>query len=178
MRADTKAIDVVVRPAGTPDIPALLRLMRALAALEGHEAAMRADEATLRRDGFGPQPRYAAWLAEVDGRPVGFVSRTVGYSIWAGRSVLAVDDLYVDDAARGLGIGRRLMQAVADECLLDGHAFVRWTVELGNANAIRFYERLGATLAAKGVCTWLPPRMDSPGGSEGACRAAVTAPAG
>ena len=152
-------VDVVIRRAGETDIPSLLRLMRALAAFEDSSAALRTNEAILRRDGFGPDPRFGAWLAEIDGRAVGFVSRTVGYSIWAGRSVLALDDLYVDDAARGLGIGRRLMQAMADECLRDGHAFVRWTVELDNANAIRFYERLGATLTTKGVCTWLPARM-------------------
>lgn len=158
MRVEADA-DAAIRRAGEADIPTLLGLMRALAAFEDSSAALRADEATLRRDGFGCDPRFAAWLAEIDGRAVGFVSRTVGYSIWAGRSVLVLDDLYVDDAARGLGIGRRLMRAVADECLRDGHGFVRWTVEPDNADAIRFYAQLGAAFTAKGVCTWLPARM-------------------
>ena len=31
-----------------------------------------------------------------------------------------------------------------------------WTVELGNVRAMRFYERIGARLARKGLCTWVP----------------------
>lgn len=154
------AARVHIRPAQAHDMPALLAMIRALAAHEGFERYVSTDAEALHRDGFGERPRFAAYLAEIDGAAVGYVTYTVNYSIWAAGDVLAVDDLYVDPAVRGGGIGARLMNAVAAECLRERHAFVRWTVELSNAGAIAFYERLGAALHAKGVCTWTPERMD------------------
>lgn len=145
-----------VRPARLEDAPALHSMMRALAGHEGSGAALRIDLPTLRRDGFGPSPRFHALLAEVAGVAVGYVSYTIGYSVWAGTTIIAVDDLYVDAAHRSCGAGRRLMEQVRAICIRDGHGFVRWTVELDNPRAIAFYERLGARLHGKGVCTWLP----------------------
>jgi GNAT superfamily N-acetyltransferase len=147
---------VRVRPARSGDAPVLLSMMQALAALEDAGAALRIDLPTLRGDGFGPSPRFHALLAEVAGVTVGYVSYSLQYSIWAGCTILAVDDLYVDQAHRSRGAGRRLMEEVRAICIRDGHAFVRWTVELDNPRAIAFYERLGARLHGKGVCTWLP----------------------
>lgn len=145
-----------IRPAQREDAPALLSMMQALAAHEGSGGALRIDLPTLQRDGSGPSPRFHALLAEVAGIPVGYVSYTIHYSIWAGSTVIAVDDLYVAEAHRSCGAGRRLMEAVRAICIRDGHGFVRWTVELDNPRAIAFYERLGARLRSKGVYTWLP----------------------
>ena len=93
----------------------------------------------------------------VDGpEVVGYVTFTVGYSIWARRGTLLVDDVFVAPGHRGMAVGRHLLEAVGRTCNEEGHAFARWTVELGNARAIRFYERMGAQLARKGLCTWAP----------------------
>ncbi|RPE80154.1 GNAT family N-acetyltransferase [Vulcaniibacterium tengchongense] len=149
----------IVRKAGRHDAAALLGLIRALAAHEGFSSYVRTDEDTLRRHGFGERPAFAAFIAELDGAPVGFVSYTVQYSIWYGREYLHVDDVFVAAAARGAGVGKRLMAAVARECLARGYAFARWTVETGNARAIGFYRGLGAGVREKGVCTWTPEAM-------------------
>lgn len=145
-----------VRPATAGDVPALLAMMRELAALEGASAHLLADAATLLRDGFGPEPRFHALLAEVDDRAVGYLSYTTGYSIWAATTLVAMDDLYVAERHRGSGIGQRLMDALAALATRQGHGLARWTVESDNAGAIRFYERLGARVRHKGVCTWTP----------------------
>lgn len=144
-----------IRPAEAGDIPRLLVLMRALAAEEGSSGAMEADEASLLRDGFGPAPRWRAFVAADGPEVVGYVTFTIGYSIWAGRSTLLVDDVFVAAGHRGMDVGRNLLEAVGRTCTEEGHAFARWTVEPGNARAIRFYERMGAQLAWKGLCTWL-----------------------
>ena len=66
----------------------------------------------------------AAWTAVVDGRPVGHVCRTTGHPDPAVERACAaahgcrveelgwVSTLYVGRAARGLGVGRRLMETV------------------------------------------------------------------
>ncbi|HZH43336.1 MAG TPA: GNAT family N-acetyltransferase [Lysobacter sp.] len=154
--SETVAGTVRIRRAVPQDVPRLLALMRALATYEDCAAALNADEASLSRDGFGAVPRYAALLAEVDADVAGYVTYTTGYSIWAARTTLLVDDVFVADGYRGLGIGRELMAAVGRICVEDGHAFARWTVEVDNAAAIAFYERLGARVSAKGLCTWIP----------------------
>lgn len=149
--------DVTIRRAQARDAATLLALIQALAAYEGHAGALLTDEATLAAD----CERYGAYLAERDGVALGFVSFTVGYSIWWGGEYLALDDLYVADAARGAGVGERLMHAIAGECLSRGYRYARWTVERDNAGAQRFYGRLGATLHEKGVCTWRREAMDA-----------------
>lgn len=148
--------DTNIRPVEIRDVPRLVALMRALAAEEGSSGALEADEASLLRDGFGPAPRWRAFVAAAGAEAVGYVSYTIGYSIWAGRSTLLVDDVFVDPEYRGMSLGRKLMEAIGRVCLEDGHAFARWTVELGNVRAMRFYERIGARLARKGLCTWVP----------------------
>ena len=143
-----------IRPAEARDVPQLFASMRALAAEEGASGALEADEPSLLRDGFGPAPRWRAFVA-VDGpEVVGYVTFTVGYSIWAGRGTLLVDDVFVAPGHRGKAVGRHLMEAVGRTCNDEGHAFVRWTVEPGNARAIRFYDRMGANIAPKGLYTY------------------------
>ena len=145
-----------IRPAQRDDAPNLHSMMQALARHEGSGAALRIDLQALQRDGFGPRPRFHALLAEVDGVPVGYLSYTICYSVWSGYTIVAIDDLYVEQAHRGCGAGRRLMEESRAACIRDGHGFLRWTVELDNPRAIAFYDRLGARLRGKGVCTWVP----------------------
>lgn len=142
--------DLQIRRADTRDVATLFALMRALAAYEGHEAALLTDEATLVAD----RDRYSVFLAERDGVALGFVSYTVGYSIWWGGDYLALDDLYVVAAARGAGVGESLMRAIAAECLSRGYRYARWTAERENLRAQNFYGRLGAQVHEKGVYTW------------------------
>lgn len=155
VRADARRT-VHIRAAEARDVPALFAMMRALATHEGSAQHLRTDAERLQRDGFGARPRFGAFLAEIDGTAVGFVTYAVNYSIWAAGDVVAIDDLYVDPAVRSSGIGAQLMQAVAAKSRRDGGAHLRWTVELSNRRGIAFYERLGATVRAKGLCIWAP----------------------
>lgn len=145
---------VQVRPARAEDVPVMLRMMRTLAGGEDSLGQLHADEATLRRDGFAPQPRFHTLLAECEGAVVGYLTYTVGYSIWAAGTVMLMDDLFVVDTHRNLGIGRHLMDRLDAIRTEQGHALIRWTVEHDNTQAIRFYQSLGADVRIKGVCTW------------------------
>jgi GNAT superfamily N-acetyltransferase len=112
-----------IRTAGPDDMAAVLRLIRELARFEKAEDQVRATEGDLRRDGFGPQPRFEVLLAECvedlatapasAPEPIGFALFFHSYSTWEGRPSLYVEDLYVAEAARGLGAGRKLLAALA-----------------------------------------------------------------
>jgi GNAT superfamily N-acetyltransferase len=84
----------------------------------------------------------------------GFASFTWTYSIWLGVEYLNVDDVFVVATQRGLGLGQALMNELRRVCLERGCHRLRWEVESDNAAALRFYERLGARIRAKGICTW------------------------
>lgn len=147
-------VHVRVREAGVDDMDTLHASICALASHEGQGASVRCTPDDLRRDVAGPEPRFGALLAEVDGRVAGFLTWTWLHSIWLGGRVMNIDDVFVQDDCRGRGVGEALMHAARAACRAHGAPRLRWEVEAGNAAAIRFYERLGARLRAKGLFAW------------------------
>ena len=81
-----------------------------------------------------------ALVAELDERPVGFVYCVLGDR---GRRTAHITDFYVRPEARGQGIGRALLAALIEPAREAGLNHVSLEVLLRNADARRFYERLG-----------------------------------
>ena len=130
----------------TPDeVLTLLSLIRALATYENKPHKVVATEADLRRDLFGPQPKFRALIAEWDGKPAGYASFFYFYSTYEGRAALFLEDLFVLEEFRKHGIGKALLAAVAKLALDEGCFGLRWEVLDWNRPAIEFYEKLGAT---------------------------------
>jgi len=145
---------VRIREAGVADMDTLHALICALADHHGQREFVLCTPADLRRDIAGPEPRFGAVLAEVDGRAAGFASWTWLHSIWLGGRVMNIDDVFVHDGHRGRGVGEALMHAARAACRARGVPRLRWEVQPDNAAAIRFYERLGARLRTKGIFGW------------------------
>jgi ribosomal protein S18 acetylase RimI-like enzyme len=83
------------------------------------------------------------WLVEDGGRAVGYVALALGFSFeYGGRDGL-VDELYLEPAARGRGLGRAALAALLAEADALGLAAVHLEVERGNAAAERLYRSLG-----------------------------------
>lgn len=144
---------VSVREARIEDAPAILRLMKELAAFENLSHAIGTDEARLRQDGFGDRPRFKVFLAEADGNAIGFLSLMIRYSIWGGGDFINLDDLYVSECARGRGVGRALMLRLA-EFAAETRMMVRWELMPDNDPAKTFYTALGATISDKLIARW------------------------
>ncbi|MBV8034724.1 GNAT family N-acetyltransferase [Roseateles sp.] len=142
------------RHATRRDAAALFEMVRELAAHENSLAALRTDLERFCRDGFGPQPRFAAVLAEAEGRLVGYVSYTRAYAIWHGGMSLNVDDVYVRADFRRQGVGAAMLHWLRAFAAQTGACRLRWGVNAHNTGAIRFYERLGAVVTTKGLCSW------------------------
>ena len=134
-----------IHPATRDDVPALLALIRGLAAFEKKRHKAVATEADLLRDGFGPQPKFRALIADWDDTPAGYASFFYFYSPFHGRPALFLEDLFVLDDLRGKGIGKTLLAAVVKLALDEGCFGLRWEVLDWNRPAIEFYEKLGAT---------------------------------
>jgi GNAT superfamily N-acetyltransferase len=148
------APSITVRPAGAADAPTIVRLVRELAAYEGLLDQVRITEADVLRDGFGERPCFACLLAEVDGAAVGFALYFEDYSTFEGRPGIFVEDLYVAEQARGLGVGRRLLARLAQIAVeRDGRRLDLMVLHWNPAR--RFYERLGFRHSAG----WLPYRL-------------------
>src|SRR6185503_6458771 len=93
---------------------------------------------------FGPEPRAACDLVEVDGRPVGFCLWFHTVSTFAGQAGIWIEDLFVLPEARGRGAGMALVRALARRCVRDQLGRIDWAVLDWNAPAIDFYERIGS----------------------------------
>jgi GNAT superfamily N-acetyltransferase len=145
--------EILVRPAAAGDVRMLLRMMRELAEHDGLSEAMKASEASLLRDAFGPEPKVRVVIAELGGEPAGYVSFAELHSAWRGGPYLAVDDVYVRAPFRARGIGKAMMlrvRALAEASGLD----LRWEMETANERARGFYEKLGAKTRLKRICYW------------------------
>jgi len=132
-----------IRPATINDVPLLRTFIRELAEYERELDKVLITEADLARDGFGPQPKFQALIAEWDKQPVGYALFFDIYSTWRGRQMF-LEDLFVREAFRGRKIGIGLLTAVARIAEREGCHALRWEVLNWNHTAVKFYESLGA----------------------------------
>jgi GNAT superfamily N-acetyltransferase len=140
----TQQTRVSIRPARRDDVPVILALIRALAEYERLADQCRADAPSLEATLFGDRPAAEVLIAEVDGAAAGFALFFHNYSTFLARPGLYLEDLFVQPEHRGLGVGRRLMAALARIAVARGCGRFEWSVLDWNAPAIGFYRRLGA----------------------------------
>jgi GNAT superfamily N-acetyltransferase len=137
-------VERVIRVASSTDVPVILELVRELAAYEREPDAVETTEAMLQEALFGPSPVASCHLAELDGEVVGFALWYVTFSTWKGRAGLWLEDLFVRPSARGHGLGKALLQALAGICVERSYARFEWWVLDWNVDAQGFYSSLGA----------------------------------
>jgi GNAT superfamily N-acetyltransferase len=136
--------EAVVRPARPADAALIFDFVLRLAAYEQLSHAVTATESDLAVLLFGPEPRAACDLVELDGQAVGFCLWFHTVSTFAGRAGIWIEDLFVLPEARGRGAGLALLKALAGRCAKDGLGRIDWAVLDWNAPAIGFYERIGS----------------------------------
>lgn len=97
------------------------------------------------RHGFGDSPAFRALVAESDGIFAGLCLYFPSFSTWYGSAGVYVQDLYVEPAFRGHGVGERLMRRVASLSKRDGCSYIRLSVDSENTRAQDFYAKAGLT---------------------------------
>jgi GNAT superfamily N-acetyltransferase len=133
-----------IRPAEPSDAALILSFVRKLAEYERLLHAVEASEADIVRDLFGPNPRVFCDIARWDGAPAGFALWFYNYSTFRGRHGLYLEDLFVEPAHRGRGIGKALLMRLALRCQVEGLSRLEWMVLDWNRPSIEFYKSLGA----------------------------------
>lgn len=153
---------VRIRPAERADVPLILDLIRALAEYErAPDKAIGTAEA-LEEHVFGERPAAEVLIAETGGEAVGFALFFTTFSTWLCRPGLWLEDLFVLPAHRAAGVGRALLERLAQLAIERGCARMEWVALDWNEPALGFYARLGA----RPLDDWVVLRIDGDALSE------------
>lgn len=136
--------DPRIRPATPDDVTAMVRLVHDLAAYERAPEQCVLTEKMLHERLFGAHAALFAHVAEVDGVVVGTAIWFLNFSTWDGVHGIHLEDLYVDPAHRGSGLGRALLTQLAQVCVERGYSRLQWMVLDWNTPSIEFYRSLDA----------------------------------
>jgi GNAT superfamily N-acetyltransferase len=135
---------VSVRLIAPDDVAAVVGLVRELAEYEKAPHEARMTEEQLATALFGDSPQLFGHVAEAEGRVVGMALWFLNFSTWRGTHGVYLEDLYVQPAHRGSGLGRELLRTLADLCVQRGYARLEWSVLDWNTPSIDFYRAAGA----------------------------------
>lgn len=149
-------MSLVIRPAIAADAAAIVGFVRALAVYEKLEHEVQANGADIARDLFGADPKVFCEIAEWQGEPVGFALWFYTYSTFQGRHGIWLEDLFVDPALRGKGIGKALLVNLAQRCVAEGLGRFEWWVLDWNEPSIEFYKSQGGAMQDE----WTKVRVD------------------
>jgi ribosomal protein S18 acetylase RimI-like enzyme len=137
------AMEIRIRRAESPDVPQMLALVKELAVFEKEPEAVTVTLEHMTEAGFGSDPVWVGWVAELGTEIIGLAICYERYSTWKGRR-LYLEDIVVTERARGQRIGERLFRECARHAVSMNYAGMLWQVLDWNVDAIRFYKRFGA----------------------------------
>ena len=132
-----------IRRASEADAATIHALVLELAAAIGKTGKVASRAEDIRNKGFGADPAFEALIAERGGGAIGLCLFFESFSSWDGRRGVYVQDIYVSEAARGLGLGRRLLAEAAAISRARGGSYLRLSVEAANDKAQAFYQSIG-----------------------------------
>lgn len=138
--------NIAIRAARPADSALIFALVRELAEYENLQSEVDATPETIAEALFCEDPRLFCDIAEWGDAPAGFSVWFLNYSTFRGRHGIYVEDLFVRPEFRGRGIGKALLQRLAQACVKQGFARFEWAVLDWNASSIAFYRGIGAKI--------------------------------
>ena len=136
--------NISIRPAAPADVPLILTFIHELATYEKLAHEVVATERDMHDALFGDRPIIETVIASLDGEPVGYALFFSTFSTFLGKPGLYLEDLYVRPAARGFGVGRKLLEHLARLTVDRGWGRLEWSVLDWNEPSIAFYKKMGA----------------------------------
>jgi len=152
---------MIIRKGEKKDMKAVLELIQELAAFEKEPDAVVVTVSDLERDGFGDNPLFYTFVAELEGEVVGIALYYYRYSTWKGKTI-HLEDLIVKEKMRGSGLGFALYSEIIAQGKRDNVRRIEWAVLDWNTPAIDFYIKSGA----KVLDDWRVAQMDENGINE------------
>ncbi|PXY40150.1 GNAT family N-acetyltransferase [Flavobacterium cheongpyeongense] len=147
-----------IRKGKPEDMKSVLALIQELAIFEKEPDAVLITEKDLIRDGFGEQPLFHVFVAEVEKEIVGIALYYYRYSTWKGKTI-HLEDLIVKEKMRGSGLGSALYSEIMKQGKKDNVRRIEWNVLNWNTPAVNFYENSGARVIEE----WRVVQMDEAG---------------
>lgn len=136
---------VTIRKGRKEDVPSVFGLIKELALYEKAPEQVTLSIEELENDGFGNNPIYGLFVAELENMIIGIALFYEKYSTWQGRCIY-LEDIVVTENQRGKGIGHQLFQAVIAVAKERNSARMEWQVLDWNEPAINFYKKYNANL--------------------------------
>ena len=137
-------MDIIIRRAKKADCARMLELIQELANYEKAPDEVTVTLAHFKESGFGPNPIWWAFVAEVQGVVIGIALYYIRYSTWKGQRMY-LEDLLVTEEMRGKKIGSLLFDALIQEAKEKNYKGMNWQVLDWNEPAINFYKKYNAT---------------------------------
>ncbi len=139
--------NIQIRRAVREDCPRLLDLIRELAVYEKAPDEVIVTLEHFATSGFGTNPVWWAFVAEVEGKVEGFALYYIRYSTWKGQRMY-LEDLIVTEKMRGKGLGKLLFDRLLQEVKDKNFQGMVWQVLDWNEPAINFYKKYNAAFDA------------------------------
>jgi ribosomal protein S18 acetylase RimI-like enzyme len=137
--------EILIRSAEPRDADSIQAMIAGLARETiGEDQPVLSAEA-VRHYGFGPEKAFETFVAERAGEVVAAMIVYDEFSTWRGQKGVYVLDIFIARAARGRGLGKRLIVEAARWGRARGAHYVRLSVDQENIHAINFYEAIGFT---------------------------------
>ena len=133
-------MNITIRKAEKKDCKRLMELIYELAVFEKAPQEMTVTLDHFEDSGFGENPVWWAFVAEVDDRVEGFALFYIRYSTWKGQR-LYLEDILVSEELRGKGIGKLLFDKLFEEAKERKLNGIVWQVLDWNEPAINFYKK-------------------------------------
>lgn len=152
---------MIIRKGEQKDMKSVLELIQELAVFEKEPDAVELTVADLERDGFGSNPLFHTFVAEIDENIVGIALYYYRYSTWKGKTI-HLEDLIVKENQRGSGVGFALYCKIIEQGKMDNVRRIEWAVLDWNIPAIEFYKKSGAKILED----WRIAQMDEKGINE------------
>lgn len=133
-------MSILIRRAKKEDCARLLELIHELAVYEKAPEQVTVTLEHFIDSGFGPNPVWWAFVAEVDGKVQGFALYYIRYSTWKGQRMY-LEDILVTEEMRGKNIGKLLFEALIQEAKERKLNGIVWQVLEWNEPAINFYKK-------------------------------------
>jgi GNAT superfamily N-acetyltransferase len=149
-------VNIKIRRATAQDAHTIWRFIRQLADYQNHFAQIETTPASLREQMLSTNPPFQCLLAEDNEKPIGFALFHYNYSTWDGKPGIYIDDLFVLKQWRSNGVGKLLIQQLANIAIEQGCSRIELSVLDWNKPSIAAYQNWGG----EQLTNWLSFRFD------------------
>lgn len=133
--------NIIIREGKTEDLPSVLNLVKELAQYEKAPDEVTVTLTEMEEEGFGVNPLYKFFVAELNKEIIGIALYYYKYSTWKGRCIF-LEDIIVTEKWRGNAIGMKLFNEITKVAYNQKVKRIEWQVLNWNEPAINFYNKM------------------------------------